>query len=84
METFTPRIELYSQFNRQAVNNPAKWLISYVFQKTQDEVDSWQKKVDNLTHQAQKLCDEYQNDDTSKIKTMVEDIKSEWTRLLSR
>ena len=59
-------------------------ILLFLVQKIQEEVDSWKKKVGNLNHMADKLCDEYTNDDTSKIKTQKEDLNNKWAHVLSR
>ena len=52
-------------------------------QRLQAEVDQWQKSVDALNAMAQKLVDEYSQDDTTKIKQNIDKINQRWTQLLS-
>ncbi|XP_060563443.1 dystrophin-like [Ruditapes philippinarum] len=50
----------------------------------QAEVEDWQVKADNLKQLANKLIEEYREDDTSLIKLQLEKIMNRWSALLNR
>lgn len=53
-------------------------------QKQQQELDQWQKRVDAMNHMAQKLIEDYEDDDNTKVKDTVENTNSKWYRLLQK
>jgi hypothetical protein len=55
-----------------------------MLQKQQQELEEWQKKIDAMNHIAQKLIEDYEDDDNSKVKDTVEQANSKFYRLLQR
>ncbi|XP_053396069.1 dystrophin-like isoform X7 [Mercenaria mercenaria] len=65
-----------ANLNTQRLNKQNKTL--------QAEVEEWQVKADNLKQLANKLIEEYREDDTSLIKLQLEKIMNRWSALLNR
>ncbi|KAK7483286.1 hypothetical protein BaRGS_00025453, partial [Batillaria attramentaria] len=53
-------------------------------QALQEEVDSHQAVVDGLRKMAEKLIEEYSEDDTRNARTQLERLSNRWSRLLNR
>uniref|UniRef100_A0A0B7BMN7 Dystrophin n=1 Tax=Arion vulgaris TaxID=1028688 RepID=A0A0B7BMN7_9EUPU len=55
-----------------------------IYEKLQEDVDVHHEIADNLERAAEKLIDEYSNDDTAQLEKTLQRLKNRWSNLLTR
>lgn len=56
----------------------------YIEQRLQAEAEPWKSKLSALHVMAQKIVEQYRNDDVTQIKTTVADVDKRWTVILDK